>query len=81
MIWEEGRTLVFDDMHPHEVWNETDETRVVLLIQFARPTAWPGRLVGEAFRAALSASPIGKDVRRRFEKWEERYAMSEDKAD
>jgi beta-hydroxylase len=35
--WEEGRSLVFDDTFPHEVWNDTDEERVVLFIDFARP--------------------------------------------
>ena len=81
LYWDEGKTIVFDDMHPHEVWNDTDEYRAVLLIQFARPSTWRGRLVGEAFRAALSASPIGHDVRHRLEKWEDRYARSEGRDD
>ncbi|MDJ0610796.1 MAG: aspartyl/asparaginyl beta-hydroxylase domain-containing protein [Kiloniellales bacterium] len=80
LYWKEGKTIVFDDMHEHEVWNDTDEHRAVLLIQFARPTAWPGRLVGEGFRAALSLSPIGRDVRQRFKKWEDKYARSENEA-
>ena len=29
--WEEGKALVFDDSYEHEVWNRTDEDRVVLL--------------------------------------------------
>src|SRR6185295_17979358 len=32
--WEEGATLVFDDTYHHEVWNESGEKRVVLLVQF-----------------------------------------------
>lgn len=35
--WREGRCLVFDDTHEHEAWNDTDEARVVLFIDFARP--------------------------------------------
>jgi len=31
--WEEGRSFVFDDMYNHEVWNETEEDRYILLIQ------------------------------------------------
>ncbi|GJH16159.1 aspartyl/asparaginyl beta-hydroxylase domain-containing protein [Caballeronia novacaledonica] len=34
--WEEGRCLVFDDHCVHEAWNETDEMRVVLIVDFAR---------------------------------------------
>jgi len=31
VAWEEGKALVFDDSYEHEVWNRTDEDRVVLL--------------------------------------------------
>lgn len=33
--WEEGKILVFDDTVEHEVWNRTDETRLVLLLDYA----------------------------------------------
>lgn len=49
LLWEEGRTLVFDDTFHHEVWNDTDELRAVLLIQFRRPVGLLGKLAGEAF--------------------------------
>ena len=39
--WPEGGSLIFDDTHPHEVWNETDSLRVVLFVDFIRPTPWP----------------------------------------
>ena len=32
--WQAGRTLVFDDRLEHEAWNETDERRVILLLDF-----------------------------------------------
>ncbi|MBT8204111.1 MAG: aspartyl/asparaginyl beta-hydroxylase domain-containing protein [Eudoraea sp.] len=35
--WEEGKVVVFDDTYEHEVWNNTDSTRVVLLIDVIRP--------------------------------------------
>ncbi len=38
--WEEGKVMVFDDMHNHEAWNHTDEERVVLMIDFLRPWKW-----------------------------------------
>ena len=35
--WQEGRVLVFDDSYEHEVVNDTDEIRVVLLLRFWNP--------------------------------------------
>jgi aspartyl/asparaginyl beta-hydroxylase (cupin superfamily) len=39
--WVEGSSLVFDDTFEHEVWNESDEPRVVLFVDFLRPLRWP----------------------------------------
>jgi beta-hydroxylase len=39
--WEEGRSLVFDDTHDHEAWNRTDDFRVVLFVDFVRPSPAP----------------------------------------
>jgi beta-hydroxylase len=39
--WEEGRLLVFDETHEHEVWNDTDQNRVVLLFYVVRPLPLP----------------------------------------
>jgi ornithine lipid ester-linked acyl 2-hydroxylase len=35
--WEEGKCVIFDDTHKHEVWNDTDGIRVVLLFDVYRP--------------------------------------------
>ena len=35
--WELGKCIVFDDHFEHEVWNRTDESRVVLLIDLWHP--------------------------------------------
>ena len=37
LSWEEGRILVFDDSYEHEVVNDSDEIRVVLLLRFWNP--------------------------------------------
>lgn len=39
--WREGRLLVFDDSHEHEVWNDTEGLRVVLLMYVIRPLPFP----------------------------------------
>jgi hypothetical protein len=35
--WEEGKCIVFDDTFEHEVWNRTDEERLVLLVDLWHP--------------------------------------------
>ncbi len=46
--WEAGRSLIFDDAHLHEVWNDTDEQRVVLFVDFERPLPFPVSLLNRA---------------------------------
>jgi ornithine lipid ester-linked acyl 2-hydroxylase len=41
LSWEEGKLLVFDDSNEHEVWNDSDTTRVVLLMYVLRPLPFP----------------------------------------
>jgi aspartyl/asparaginyl beta-hydroxylase (cupin superfamily) len=40
-IWEEGRSIVFDDSWEHEVYNKSDGLRVVLIVDFLRPMSAP----------------------------------------
>jgi ornithine lipid ester-linked acyl 2-hydroxylase len=70
LSWEEGKALVFDDTYFHEVWNDTDEQRVVLLIQFRRPTGWLGRLVGSLFLGGIRRSRFVQDARSSLGDWE-----------
>lgn len=35
--WQEGRCIVFDDSFPHEVWNESDRDRIVLIVDLWHP--------------------------------------------
>jgi aspartyl/asparaginyl beta-hydroxylase (cupin superfamily) len=35
--WEEGRSILFDDSWEHEVYNKSDDLRVVLILDFLRP--------------------------------------------
>ena len=67
--WEEGKTLVFDDVSRHEVWNDSDEDRVILLIQFARPLRFPGSLIADFFLALVRVSPFVQDAKRALAKW------------
>jgi len=61
--WENGKTLIFDDMFQHEAWNRSQEDRIILLIQFRRPMALPGRLLGKLFMSGIRASSFVQDGR------------------
>ncbi len=39
--WQAGKSLIFDDSYNHEVWNNTDQERVVLFVDFMRPLPLP----------------------------------------
>lgn len=39
--WKEGEDVLFDDTYKHEVWNKTDERRVVLFIDVLREKGLP----------------------------------------
>ena len=62
--WEDGQSFLFDDMFNHEVWNESDEDRYILLIQIKRPCRWRGNLIQEAFLKAVRHSRFVTDIRK-----------------
>jgi beta-hydroxylase len=70
VTWREGRCLVFDDTCPHEVWNDGDAARAVLLLDFRRPLAWPGHLLAGALFAGMRRSGYVRDARARHAAWE-----------
>jgi aspartyl/asparaginyl beta-hydroxylase (cupin superfamily) len=59
--WEEGKVLVFDDSFEHEVWNHSDQVRIVLFMNFWHPCFSPQEIaVLERFRAAYEMSPLSR---------------------
>jgi ornithine lipid ester-linked acyl 2-hydroxylase len=71
--WQEGKSLVFDDTFNHEVWNDTDEVRVVLFVDVLRPLPSPDSLINRAIVKAIGYSPFVLDAKRNQEAWERRY--------
>jgi len=71
--WEEGQSMVFDDTYNHEVWNDTDETRVVLFVDVLRPLPSPWSQINRAIVKAIGYSPFVLDAKRNQEAWERRY--------
>jgi ornithine lipid ester-linked acyl 2-hydroxylase len=74
--WEEGKALVFDDHFEHEAWNGTDQTRVVLFADFAKPLRFPANLVNGLLLGLARFTPRVRDGRRRHRAWEERFYAS-----
>ena len=56
--WEEGKSLVFDDSHPHEVWNDSTMHRTVLFVDFLRPLWFPLSLLNRIMVWKISSTPF-----------------------
>ena len=77
VVWSEGAVTVIDDTYEHEVWNDTDETRVLLLIQFRRPMRQPGRFVADLLVGFVRHSSFVQRARRNLAYWEDAFARAE----
>jgi beta-hydroxylase len=71
--WQEGESMIFDDTFNHEVWNDTEETRVVLFVDVLRPLPTPESTINRLIVKAISYSPFVLDAKRNQEAWERRY--------
>jgi beta-hydroxylase len=72
-IWEEGRAVIFDDLYPHQVHNDTSGVRVVLFVDFERPCRRPMNWLN---RLVLALVPMTSEIRRskaKHEMWEKDY--------
>ena len=59
--WHEGKLLAFDDSFEHEVFNHSDQIRIVLFMNFWHPCFRTEELpVLERFRGAYEASPLSR---------------------
>lgn len=67
IAWEEGQSFVFDDMCNHEVWNETDEDRYLLLIQIKRPCRGLANMIQDLFLFGVRHSRFVQDIKRNIE--------------
>jgi len=56
--WKEGKSMIFDDSNEHEVWNDTDAYRVVLFVDFLRPTVFPLSLINRLIVWARGQYPL-----------------------
>jgi beta-hydroxylase len=71
--WEEGRVMVFDDGYPHQVWNDTAGTRVVLFLDIVRPLRFPVNLLNAFILRLIAWSPFIKDAETNYKRWEQEF--------
>lgn len=71
--WEEGKTLFFDDTYPHEVWNDTNDYRVVLFLDIVRPMRFPLSLINWTVNSLVGLSPIVQVAKGNHLAWEKQF--------
>ncbi len=64
-VWREGEATMFDDSWPHEVINESDESRAVLIIDILRPLPAMPRAVNGFVTGVIARNTYGRSVARR----------------
>jgi len=80
-VWREGEGFVFDDTYEHEVYNNTDEERVILLFDFNRPMKLWGRIINSIFVQAIKLSAYYQEPKKNMQTFEERFEAITRRAD
>ena len=75
--WKEGECVLFDDTYRHEVWNDTDGVRVVLLIDVPRPFPPVLAAVNKSLLRLARLTPFVTDSVKKFRAWEKDYYANE----
>lgn len=75
--WDAGKWLMFDDTYEHEVRNDTDETRIVLLCQVERPLKSPGTWLAAGLMGYVRRSHFVREAKDNLSDWETAYAKAE----
>ena len=66
--WQEGQSMMFDDSWDHEVFNESDEARAILVVDVFRPMPWWPDLLNRTASRFGFATAYGKHVAARQER-------------
>jgi aspartyl/asparaginyl beta-hydroxylase (cupin superfamily) len=71
--WQEGKALIFDDAFEHEAWNHSDETRVVLFVDFNKPLRFPANLINGLLLRIAIFTPFIKEGADNHSAWEKKF--------
>lgn len=74
--WSPGKAFVFDDTYEHEVHNDTDEERVILLFDFDRPMKPLGRWLNKFVLQAIKFTAFYKEPKKNLKTAEQRLEDS-----
>lgn len=78
--WEAGKVVVLDDTYEHEVWNDTDEERVVLLFDFDRPMRAGGRFMNWLLMKLLRLTAFYQEPKKNLDDYEARFEAAAKRA-
>ncbi len=71
--WQEGKALIFDDAYEHEAWNHSDGVRVVLFVDFVKPTSFPASLTNRAILNLAVFTPFIREGYKAHRAWEKMF--------
>jgi ornithine lipid ester-linked acyl 2-hydroxylase len=71
--WREGEAVIFDDAYEHEAWNRTGATRVVLFVDFIKPTRQPARLLNGLLLHLAVFTPFIREGLDNEKTWERKF--------
>jgi len=80
-VWQPGKAFVFDDTYEHEVWNDTDEERVILLFDYDRPMKFWGRVVNKTFLRLMRFTAYYQEPKKNIQSAAERFAAAARRAE
>jgi len=66
--WADSESLLFDDTYNHQVFNDTDEDRYILLLQIQRPCRLPARLLLRFFLFCVRHSRFVQEIKNRLDR-------------
>jgi beta-hydroxylase len=71
--WSEGKALIFDDAFEHEAWNHSDQVRVVLFVDFVKPTRLPARAINWLVLNLAVFTPFVREGYKAQKAWEKLF--------
>jgi aspartyl/asparaginyl beta-hydroxylase (cupin superfamily) len=71
--WQEGEAVIFDDAYEHEAWNNTPHTRVVLFVDFIKPTRQPARFLNWLLLHLAMFTPFIREGVDNQKAWEKKF--------
>jgi len=74
--WEEGKSLIFDDTFRHSAWNDSDEPRIILFVDFARPLYFPTNILNRLVLKLIARSGYVQEAKTNYRQWKAAQPLS-----